>query len=71
MIFQSGCLTLRAGLRLTTVQEKFSWFCRRVSTEDMRRAQIKKVLCVAEKNDAAKGIAEIMSNGGMRRVSKH
>ncbi|XP_058851749.1 DNA topoisomerase 3-alpha isoform X1 [Acipenser ruthenus] len=67
MIFQRGCLTLRAGLRLTTVLEKFSWFCRRVSTEDMRRAQIKKVLCVAEKNDAAKGIAEIMSNGGMRR----
>uniref|UniRef100_A0A8C1ZDN9 DNA topoisomerase n=1 Tax=Cyprinus carpio TaxID=7962 RepID=A0A8C1ZDN9_CYPCA len=28
---------------------------------------IKKVLCVAEKNDAAKGIAEIMSNGSSRR----
>lgn len=33
------------------------------------RAQIKRVLCVAEKNDAAKGISEIMSNGRSRRVS--
>lgn len=32
------------------------------------RAQIKRVLCVAEKNDAAKGISEIMSNGRSRRV---
>uniref|UniRef100_A0A7N6AE04 DNA topoisomerase n=1 Tax=Anabas testudineus TaxID=64144 RepID=A0A7N6AE04_ANATE len=31
------------------------------------RVQIKKVLCVAEKNDAAKGIAEIMSGGRARR----
>lgn len=35
----------------------------------IRRTPIKKVLCVAEKNDAAKGIAEIMSNGRARRVS--
>ncbi|XP_062263697.1 DNA topoisomerase 3-alpha [Platichthys flesus] len=37
--------------------------------EDMNRSrgQIKRVLCVAEKNDAAKGIAEIMSGGGARR----
>uniref|UniRef100_A0A665TQN7 DNA topoisomerase n=1 Tax=Echeneis naucrates TaxID=173247 RepID=A0A665TQN7_ECHNA len=37
--------------------------------EDMirNRAQIKRVLCVAEKNDAAKGISHIMSNGGARR----
>lgn len=33
------------------------------------RAQIKRVLCVAEKNDAAKGIAGIMSGGASRRVS--
>ncbi|XP_030646362.1 DNA topoisomerase 3-alpha [Chanos chanos] len=33
----------------------------------IRRTQIKKVLCVAEKNDAAKGIAEIMSNGRARK----
>uniref|UniRef100_A0A3Q3VNE3 DNA topoisomerase n=1 Tax=Mola mola TaxID=94237 RepID=A0A3Q3VNE3_MOLML len=31
------------------------------------RAQIKRVLCVAEKNDAAKGISEIMSNSRSRR----
>uniref|UniRef100_A0A8D3C4V5 DNA topoisomerase n=1 Tax=Scophthalmus maximus TaxID=52904 RepID=A0A8D3C4V5_SCOMX len=31
------------------------------------RAQIKRVLCVAEKNDAAKGISEIMSGGRTRR----
>ncbi|RVE69228.1 hypothetical protein OJAV_G00075520 [Oryzias javanicus] len=31
------------------------------------RTQIKRVLCVAEKNDAAKGISEIMSNGRARR----
>nr|XP_020443489.1 DNA topoisomerase 3-alpha isoform X1 [Monopterus albus] len=37
--------------------------------EDMirNRAQIKRVLCVAEKNDAAKGISGIMSNGRARR----
>lgn len=38
------------------------------STEMIRnRSQIKRVLCVAEKNDAAKGIAEIMSSGRSRR----
>uniref|UniRef100_A0A087Y9R3 DNA topoisomerase n=1 Tax=Poecilia formosa TaxID=48698 RepID=A0A087Y9R3_POEFO len=31
------------------------------------RVQIKRVLCVAEKNDAAKGISEIMSGGRARR----
>lgn len=31
------------------------------------RTQVKRVLCVAEKNDAAKGIAEIMSSGRSRR----
>ena len=33
------------------------------------RGQIRRVLCVAEKNDAAKGIAAIMSDGNARRVS--
>lgn len=42
---------------------------RQISVSMIRRTQIKKVLCVAEKNDAAKGIAEIMSNGRSRRVS--
>ncbi|MEE6497799.1 hypothetical protein FKM82_002860 [Ascaphus truei] len=32
-----------------------------------RRVPIQKVLCVAEKNDAAKGIADLMSNSRMRR----
>ncbi|TSK31307.1 DNA topoisomerase 3-alpha [Bagarius yarrelli] len=41
--------------------------CRSVSVDMIRRTQIKKVLCVAEKNDAAKGIAEIMSSGRSRR----
>lgn len=29
---------------------------------------VRKVLCVAEKNDAAKGIADLLSNGRVRRV---
>ncbi|KAK7827395.1 hypothetical protein U0070_026601 [Myodes glareolus] len=29
---------------------------------------VRKVLCVAEKNDAAKGIADLLSNGRMRRI---
>lgn len=29
---------------------------------------VRKVLCVAEKNDAAKGIADLLSKGRMRRV---
>ncbi|XP_051569913.1 DNA topoisomerase 3-alpha-like isoform X2 [Myxocyprinus asiaticus] len=44
-----------------------SGFCRQLSVSMIRRTQIRKVLCVAEKNDAAKGIAEIMSNGRSRR----
>lgn len=44
-----------------------SRFYRQISVSMIRRTQIKKVLCVAEKNDAAKGIAEIMSNGRSRR----
>lgn len=32
---------------------------------------VRKVLCVAEKNDAAKGIADLLSNGRMRRVRRH
>ncbi|KAG5279433.1 hypothetical protein AALO_G00077730 [Alosa alosa] len=42
-------------------------FCQQGSENMIRRTQIKKVLCVAEKNDAAKGISEIMSNGRARR----
>lgn len=32
---------------------------------------VRKVLCVAEKNDAAKGIADLLSKGRMRRVRGH
>ncbi|CAJ0915088.1 unnamed protein product [Ranitomeya imitator] len=39
-----------------------------VNSIDMSlRIPVQKVLCVAEKNDAAKGIADLMSNGRMRR----
>lgn len=31
---------------------------------------VRKILCVAEKNDAAKGIADLLSNGRMRRVRR-
>ena len=33
--------------------------------------RIRKVLCVAEKNDAARGIADLLSNSRMRRVGIH
>lgn len=56
---------LYRSLRVTV----HSQFYRQISVNMIRRTQIKKVLCVAEKNDAAKGIAEIMSNGRSRRVS--
>ncbi|XP_063286717.1 DNA topoisomerase 3-alpha [Pelobates fuscus] len=42
-------------------------FCSRASAKKMSRGLIQKVLCVAEKNDAAKGIADLMSNSRMRR----
>lgn len=56
---------LHRSLRVTVN----SRFYRQISVNMNRRTQIKKVLCVAEKNDAAKGISEIMSNGRSRRVS--
>ncbi|XP_067162434.1 DNA topoisomerase 3-alpha isoform X3 [Apteryx mantelli] len=37
------------------------------AAEDMTLQRIRKVLCVAEKNDAAKGIADLLSNSRMRR----
>ncbi|KAK2894107.1 DNA topoisomerase 3-alpha isoform X2 [Channa argus] len=70
-----GRSLLRSGLQRQGVQRKC--FCAALSVQcadasqqpDMirNRTQIKRVLCVAEKNDAAKGIAEIMSNGRARR----
>lgn len=75
-----GRSLLRSGLTLQRLGVPRRCFCAAQSDRcpdtpqqqaDMirGRAQIKRVLCVAEKNDAAKGIAEIMSNGRSRRVS--
>ncbi|XP_040927756.1 DNA topoisomerase 3-alpha isoform X2 [Betta splendens] len=76
-----GMLTVhllrRSWLRLQRPGVQRRTFCAGLSVQcvdaaqqaDMirSRVQIKKVLCVAEKNDAAKGIAEIMSGGTARR----
>ncbi|XP_072337326.1 DNA topoisomerase 3-alpha isoform X3 [Scyliorhinus torazame] len=42
-------------------------FSRTMSSAMARRLQVRQVLCVAEKNDAAKNIADIMSGGRFRR----
>ncbi|KAJ8251809.1 hypothetical protein GJAV_G00225660 [Gymnothorax javanicus] len=71
-IFERSLLLLGSRLRVQNRIWRHSGlavqirFCRH-SAEMIRRTAIKKVLCVAEKNDAAKGIAEIMSNGRARR----
>uniref|UniRef100_A0A672UK56 DNA topoisomerase n=1 Tax=Strigops habroptila TaxID=2489341 RepID=A0A672UK56_STRHB len=39
----------------------------RAAGEDAALQRVRKVLCVAEKNDAARGIAELLSNSRMRR----
>uniref|UniRef100_A0A8D2Q8Z5 DNA topoisomerase n=1 Tax=Varanus komodoensis TaxID=61221 RepID=A0A8D2Q8Z5_VARKO len=45
-----------------------SWnLCFSQAAEGMMPRNIQKVLCVAEKNDAARGIADILSNGRMKR----
>lgn len=41
-----------------------------VSAMEVAFRGVRKVLCVAEKNDAAKGIADLLSNGRMRRVRR-
>lgn len=38
------------------------------AADDAALRRIRKVLCVAEKNDAARGIADLLSNSRMRRV---
>ncbi|XP_068002650.1 DNA topoisomerase 3-alpha isoform X2 [Melanerpes formicivorus] len=43
------------------------WRCLSRAAEDVAWQRIRKVLCVAEKNDAARGIAELLSNSRMRR----
>nr|XP_015800866.2 DNA topoisomerase 3-alpha [Nothobranchius furzeri] len=70
-----GRFSVSSGLPWIKLQKRFFWGTeiRRCSDTpqgaDMirNRTQIKRVLCVAEKNDAAKGISEIMSNGRARR----
>uniref|UniRef100_A0A8D0BPZ8 DNA topoisomerase n=1 Tax=Salvator merianae TaxID=96440 RepID=A0A8D0BPZ8_SALMN len=52
------------GVRLLFQPQRFGSF---QATEGMMFRNIKKVLCVAEKNDAARGIADILSNSRMRR----
>ncbi|XP_054891755.1 DNA topoisomerase 3-alpha [Poeciliopsis prolifica] len=68
-----GRPTLRSGL--LRARTGFSWATRSRRCSDAAqgadmirsRAQIKRVLCVAEKNDAARGISEILSGGRARR----
>ncbi|XP_068192543.1 DNA topoisomerase 3-alpha [Antennarius striatus] len=61
-----GRSLLRSSLQRREIQRSF---CAAQRTEEMMRyqGQIKRVLCVAEKNDAAKGISDIMSSGRFRR----
>uniref|UniRef100_A0A452H441 DNA topoisomerase n=1 Tax=Gopherus agassizii TaxID=38772 RepID=A0A452H441_9SAUR len=62
MNFQAR-LFARCGVRLLSQ----SWSLFSQAAEDMTFRKIQKVLCVAEKNDAARGIADILSNSRMRR----
>ncbi|XP_053194618.1 DNA topoisomerase 3-alpha isoform X1 [Scomber japonicus] len=70
-----GRYLLRSGLHWPDVRRRFVCATQisrcqdRPQPADMPRGrgQITRVLCVAEKNDAAKGISEIMSNGRSRR----
>lgn len=65
-------LLLRTGvqwvIQKTRLVAQISPAVLKQSSEMIRnRSNIKRVLCVAEKNDAAKGIAEIMSSGRSRK----
>ncbi|XP_067390368.1 DNA topoisomerase 3-alpha [Emydura macquarii macquarii] len=62
MNFQAR-LFARCGVRLLSQ----SWSLFSKAAENMTFRKIQKVLCVAEKNDAARGIADILSNSRMRR----
>ncbi|XP_062999738.1 DNA topoisomerase 3-alpha isoform X2 [Elgaria multicarinata webbii] len=63
MIGQTRLFTC-CGVRLFSQSWKL---CFSQAAEGMTFRNIQKVLCVAEKNDAAKGIADILSNSRMRR----
>ncbi|XP_065540765.1 DNA topoisomerase 3-alpha isoform X2 [Lathamus discolor] len=56
---------LLGGCGLGMLPQPWRLLSRRV--EDAVPQRIRKVLCVAEKNDAARGIAELLSNSRMRR----
>uniref|UniRef100_A0A8C8S4J5 DNA topoisomerase n=1 Tax=Pelusios castaneus TaxID=367368 RepID=A0A8C8S4J5_9SAUR len=58
-------LFARCGIRL--LSQSWSVFSQAAAAAAMTFRKIQKVLCVAEKNDAAKGIADILSNSRMRR----
>nr|XP_014430730.1 DNA topoisomerase 3-alpha isoform X1 [Pelodiscus sinensis] len=62
MNFQAK-LFARCGIRLLSQ----SWSLFSQAAENMTFRKIQKVLCVAEKNDAARGIADVLSNSRMRR----
>jgi len=63
-----GSRWFRAGLQHP--RTRVSRYCAASGEREemIRRTQVKRVLCVAEKNDAAKCISEIMSGGRARRV---
>ncbi|NXF88234.1 TOP3A topoisomerase, partial [Eubucco bourcierii] len=62
MNFQARLLA-SCGVRM--LPQPWRFFSR--AAEDVAWQRIRKVLCVAEKNDAARGIAELLSNSRMRR----
>ncbi|XP_073504566.1 DNA topoisomerase 3-alpha [Phyllobates terribilis] len=62
MILQRSILVFSRPLTLFSIRS-----CSVNSINMSLRIPVQKVLCVAEKNDAAKGIADLMSSGRMRR----
>ncbi|XP_056391516.1 DNA topoisomerase 3-alpha [Hyla sarda] len=62
MIFPRSLLIFSRRLTHLTIRS-----CSQNYASMSLRIPVQKVLCVAEKNDAAKGIADIMSNSRMRR----
>uniref|UniRef100_A0A669QA73 DNA topoisomerase n=1 Tax=Phasianus colchicus TaxID=9054 RepID=A0A669QA73_PHACC len=62
MNFQARLLASCGVRMLPQPWRSFSW-----AAEGSALQRIRKVLCVAEKNDAARGIADLLSNSRMRR----
>ncbi|RMC17585.1 hypothetical protein DUI87_05249 [Hirundo rustica rustica] len=58
-------LCVRLSTKGRMLPQPWRFFSR--AAEDSALQRIRKVLCVAEKNDAARGIAELLSNSRMRR----